>query len=111
VVGLFVGLLVGLPAATSLNLGGLAARGLVVLGVVVLGDDEPIFLFDVARLLLVIGVIAEGRFGLFHKVFWAKSEGQGVTFGGFPSILIWGRMVDTSSPLPLPETMSISSSR
>jgi hypothetical protein len=56
-----MGLLMGLPATPSLNFGGLAAQGLVVLGVVVMGDDKPVFLFVVARLLLVGGVVAEGR--------------------------------------------------
>jgi hypothetical protein len=44
----------------------------------------------------------------YTKASGQKSEGKGVAFGGFPpffSIIIWGSMVDTSSPLPLPETM------
>jgi hypothetical protein len=61
VVGLFVGLLMGLPAAPSLNLGGLAAQGLVGLGVVVLGDYKLIFLVVIARLPLVVGVVAKGH--------------------------------------------------
>jgi hypothetical protein len=63
-----VGLLVGLPAARSLHLGGLTARGLVVLGVVIMGEDKPVVVAVAAGLLLVVvvslsllvGVVAEG---------------------------------------------------
>jgi hypothetical protein len=62
VAGLLVGLLVGLPAAPSLNLGGLTALGLIVLGVIlVLDDNKLVLLFVVARLFLIVSVVAEGR--------------------------------------------------
>jgi hypothetical protein len=68
---------------------------------------DPVFPLLAAQMdgwtLLIVGAMMFFTwFGLFHEGFWVKSEGQSVTLGGFTLLLIRGRMVDTSSPLPLP---------